>query len=80
MIFQSEFFSELKKYKNVKPVLVRKGDYYIPLRKRTLIARENKADLFISIHADAARNRKASGSSVYVFYLKKEQQVKLLNG
>ena len=59
-------FSELKKYKNVKPVLVRKGDYYIPLRKRTLIARENKADLFISIHADAARNRKASGSSVYV--------------
>jgi len=47
-------------------VLVRKGDYYIPLRKRTLIARENKADLFISIHADAARNRKASGSSVYV--------------
>ena len=56
----------LKKEKNIKPVLIRNRDYFIPLRNRIKKAREYKADLFISIHADAARNRKARGSSVYV--------------
>jgi N-acetylmuramoyl-L-alanine amidase len=49
----------------MRAVLIRKGDYYLPLRKRTQLARDHKADLFISIHADAFRDRRAKGSSVY---------------
>lgn len=45
--------------------LTRTGDYYIGLRKRTRIARERQADLFVSIHADAFKNKKARGASVY---------------
>ena len=45
--------------------LTRDGDYYVSFKKRLMIAREYGADLFVSIHADAARNRKAGGSSVY---------------
>lgn len=47
-------------------VLIRDGDYFIPLRDRFEKAREQKADLFVSIHADAAYNAKARGSSVYI--------------
>lgn len=45
--------------------LVRTGDYFIPLRKRTEIARKKGADLFVSIHADAAPRAAAFGASVY---------------
>jgi len=45
--------------------LTRNGDYYVSFNKRLMIAREYGADLFVSIHADAAKNRKAGGSSVY---------------
>ena len=45
--------------------LTRKGDYYVGLRKRTGIARRLKADLFVSIHADAFKDRSVHGSSVY---------------
>jgi N-acetylmuramoyl-L-alanine amidase len=45
--------------------LTRDDDYYVSFKKRLMIAREYGADLFMSIHADAARNREASGSSVY---------------
>ena len=45
--------------------LTREGDYYVPFKKRVGIARELGADLFISVHADAAKNRSATGSSVY---------------
>ena len=45
--------------------LVRTGDYFIPLRKRTEIARKKGADLFVSIHADAAPSSRAFGASVY---------------
>ncbi len=48
-----------------RAVLVRKGDYYIPLRKRLAIARRERADMFLSIHADAARSSAPSGASVY---------------
>lgn len=56
----------LKKEKGFKPFMVRTGDYYIGLRERTRKAREANADFFISIHADAFRNPRANGSSVYV--------------
>ncbi len=45
--------------------LTRNRDVFIPLRDRVKIARRHDADLFISIHADSARNRKAVGLSVY---------------
>jgi N-acetylmuramoyl-L-alanine amidase len=46
--------------------LVRTGDYYVPLRQRTQIARDRmRADLFVSIHADAFHNQRARGASVY---------------
>jgi len=48
-----------------KAFLTRDGDYYVGLRQRTLIARQQKADFFVSIHADAVRSRQPSGSSVY---------------
>lgn len=45
--------------------LTRKTDIYIPLRERVQIARRKKADLFISIHADAIRRKNVRGLSVY---------------
>ena len=48
-----------------RAVLVRTGDYYIAHRKRTRIARDERADLFVSLHADAFKSSKVSGASVY---------------
>lgn len=45
--------------------LTRTGDYYIDLRSRTLLARKHKADLFVSVHADAFRTSQPSGASVF---------------
>ena len=56
----------INKERGMRAVLIRKGDYYIKLRNRIEKAREYKADLFISIHADAFRDPKVRGSSVYV--------------
>ena len=50
----------------MKGVLVRTGDYFIPLRKRMQIARKHKADFVVSLHADAFKDNRARGSSVYV--------------
>jgi len=49
----------------MKAVLIRTGDYYVPLVKRVSKARKIKADIFISIHADAFKKRKVRGSSVF---------------
>ena len=61
---------ELKKSIEAEPgmqaVLTRDGDYYIPLRGRYEKARKARADLFVSIHADAFKNRNVKGSSVFV--------------
>jgi N-acetylmuramoyl-L-alanine amidase len=54
----------------MKAVLVRTGDYYVDHRRRMEIARRNKADLFISVHADAVDDRRAYGASVYALSLK----------
>lgn len=48
-----------------KPVMTRDGDVFLPLAERIQRAREARADLFVSIHADAFRNPRARGSSVY---------------
>ena len=49
----------------MKAVLIRTGDYFIPLGKRVSKARKIKADIFISIHADAFKKRAVRGSSVF---------------
>lgn len=55
----------VKKEPGMTPVLIRDGDYFIRLRKRIQLARKNHADLFVSIHADAFRDPRVGGSSVY---------------
>ena len=50
---------------NIKVKLTRTDDIYLYLRERINFAEKLKADLFISIHADASKNRKASGVSVF---------------
>jgi N-acetylmuramoyl-L-alanine amidase len=50
----------------MRAVLTRKGDYYVGLRKRMEIARAHGADLFVSIHADAFKDKRVNGSSVYI--------------
>ena len=59
----------LNKKSGYHAFLTREGDYYVSFKKRLTMAREYGADLFISIHADAARNRAARGSSVYCLSL-----------
>jgi N-acetylmuramoyl-L-alanine amidase len=49
----------------MRAVLIRKGDYYVKLKKRVEIARDVQADLFVSIHADAFKKSHARGSSVF---------------
>ncbi|UTW09450.1 N-acetylmuramoyl-L-alanine amidase [Pseudomonas benzenivorans] len=60
-----ELQRQINAEKGFRAELVRTGDYFIPLRKRTEIARKKGADLFVSIHADAAPRASASGASVY---------------
>ena len=48
-----------------RAVMIRDGDYFVSLRDRTRIAREQKADFFISIHADAFTSPQPNGSAVY---------------
>ena len=55
----------INKMHGYRAVLTRDGDYYVSFNKRLQKARDLGASLFISIHADAARNRSAKGSSVY---------------
>lgn len=50
----------------MRPVLIRTGDYFLPLRERINRARAADADVFLSIHADAIHDRRVQGSSVYI--------------
>ncbi|WP_272889669.1 N-acetylmuramoyl-L-alanine amidase [Stutzerimonas stutzeri] len=60
-----ELQRQINAEKGFRAELVRTGDYFIPLRKRTEIARKKGADLFVSIHADAAPRSSAYGASVF---------------
>mgnify|MGYP001250447917 CR=1 FL=1 len=46
-------------------LMIREGDYYVELRRRTRIAHDSSADILLSIHADAFDSPKVSGASVY---------------
>lgn len=77
---------------NMRGMLTRDGDYFVPLGTRVVKARKFKADLFISIHADAFTNPAARGSSVFAlsekgatsasarYLAKKENESDLIGG
>lgn len=59
--------AQVNQQKGYRAELTRKGDYYVDLRKRSKMARDKNADLFVSIHADAFKNPKAAGASVFAW-------------
>ncbi len=76
---------------NMRGELIRTGDYFIQLSGRVAKARNLRADIFISIHADAFTKESASGSSVFAlsekgssklakFLAKKENESDLIGG
>ncbi|MCW8870028.1 MAG: N-acetylmuramoyl-L-alanine amidase, partial [Proteobacteria bacterium] len=52
--------------KGMRAMIIRDGDYYIKHRERFEKARKHRADLFVSIHADAFHSSKVNGASVYI--------------
>ena len=83
---------EIKKEPGMTAFLTRDRDYFVPLKRRYELAREKKADLFISIHADASDDAGARGASVYMlsqrgasseaarFLAERENQADLVGG
>jgi N-acetylmuramoyl-L-alanine amidase len=77
---------------NMRGVLTRDSDFFIPLHGRVVKARNMQADLFVSIHADAFTNQLAKGSSVFAlsergatsasarYLAKKENESDLIGG
>lgn len=65
LAISKEIKREIDKIPGFRAVLTRSGDYYVSFGKRLQIAKDLDASLFISVHADASKNRKAKGSSVY---------------
>ena len=57
--------NEIKRQKGFDAFLIRDGDYYLGHRQRTALARDRRADLFVSIHADAFKQASVTGASVY---------------
>lgn len=57
--------ADIDQIPNMRAVLTRDGDYFVPLGERVIKARKMQADLFVSIHADAFPNESARGSSVF---------------
>jgi len=61
--------AELDQIPGISAVLTRTDDYFIPLRKRIELARKYQADLFVSVHCNASRDRDATGTEVYFLSL-----------
>jgi len=92
LAISKQLASLINSQKGYRAELVRTGDYYIPLRKRRDSARQKRADLFVSIHADAFKNPKARGASVFAlsrsgatsetarFLAQKENEADLIGG
>ena len=82
----------IDKHKDMKAILIRDKDYYVPLKGRVSKARKYKADIFVSIHADAFNKRSVRGSSVFAlskrgassafakFLANKENEADLIGG
>lgn len=57
--------AKINKEPNMRAFLTREGDYFMSLPMRRAKARRLNADMFVSVHADAAKRKSARGSSVY---------------
>lgn len=89
--YSLELYRQLKNTNRFRVFLTRSSDRFISLRSRVKIARRKKADLFISIHANASTNKKISGFSIYTLsekssdrqaamLAKKENRSDIING
>lgn len=58
--------AQINRQPGMKAILTRDGDYFIPLKQRYEIARQNQADLFVAVHADSYPGSDAKGASVWV--------------
>jgi N-acetylmuramoyl-L-alanine amidase len=58
---------------DVKVIFTRQGDYFVPLFERSVIANNNKANLFISIHANFCRSTSVKGTETYILGLPRTQ-------
>ena len=65
LAFSKKLKSKLTALGRYKVILTRRDDSFVPLRKRVKIAHENKADLFIAIHADAIKHPLVRGTTLY---------------
>jgi N-acetylmuramoyl-L-alanine amidase len=65
---------ELRKQIGCEVILTRSGDVYLPLEERTAIANKVGADLFVSLHANANKNRKAHGIETYYLNFSKNDK------
>lgn len=63
----------INKEKGMKAVMIRTGDYYVNLNRRTSLARERNVDFLVSIHADAFRTPGPNGASVWVVTKKRAE-------
>ncbi|MDH3350941.1 MAG: N-acetylmuramoyl-L-alanine amidase, partial [Gammaproteobacteria bacterium] len=72
--------SRINAERGMKAILIRDRDIYVDHRRRMAIARQQKADLFVSIHADAVDDRRANGATVYALSLKgaSDEEARLL--
>lgn len=92
MAISEQLVAMINREPGYKAHLVRTGDYYVPLRTRRDKARQLRADLFVSVHADAFKNPSASGASVFAlsrsgatsesarFLAQKENEADLIGG
>ena len=60
-----ELARQLEATGRYRTILTRRGDIFVPLHRRVARARENRAELFLSIHADTLPDRAVRGLSVY---------------
>ncbi|MFV0575504.1 MAG: LysM peptidoglycan-binding domain-containing protein [Vibrio sp.] len=92
LMIAKKVVAKLNATPNIHAVLTRTGDYYVNLNRRSEIARQNKALLLVSIHADSFTSAGPRGASVFVlstrranteigrWVVKKEEQSQLLGG
>lgn len=65
-----------KHFPQIEIVFTRKDDVYLKLDERTAMANAKKADLFVSIHANASKNKEAHGVETYFLNFTKEERAK----
>lgn len=68
----NKVIQELEKDKNIKVVSTRNSDEYVSLKDRNKIEKENKGDIFVSIHANATADYSKSANGVETFYFKED--------